>query len=434
MRRTLDLLLIAVGLLGTLATPLADDRTRAGCDADTRPAASDIWPGWRGGTAQGNASGPLPIHWSADQHIRWKTAIPGRGHSSPVVYGDRVYVTTADVTVGGVLLEHVSRLLTLGLVLVVASLVLRLVIDLCRPERATSGALAAGTFQMTVALALVVMACCGDELFDLARSPIRGWIVSIVFASLCLTLTAVSVHRDGVRWIIGLSAITLAVLALAAFPFQRYTFYRDFPSVRPQIAFATAALPMLVGVASVLGACSRTWLSGTRRIVMAGLVLASTVSAAFFLDHLLAFRDDGFTEAQYVSQVNSWLLVVPLAWTAAWLCRGRLHASLPVHVVLVAGSAISIAISVASAIEFFATHSPYLAYQHDRSLRSQHAGRRDADSRPAASASSSRSGDAVWRVHVFVTETADLGQPHMESDGCRLQCGPAPPWRARLRA
>lgn len=56
------------------------------------------WPSFRGPNASGVADGfPLPIEWNAGtgRNIRWKTAIPGLGHSSPVVWGSRLFVTTA---------------------------------------------------------------------------------------------------------------------------------------------------------------------------------------------------------------------------------------------------------------------------------------------------------------------------------------------------
>ena len=37
----------------------------------------------------------LPTDWAPDRNIAWKTAIPGRGHSSPIVWGTRVFLTTA---------------------------------------------------------------------------------------------------------------------------------------------------------------------------------------------------------------------------------------------------------------------------------------------------------------------------------------------------
>jgi outer membrane protein assembly factor BamB len=42
-----------------------------------------------------------PLHWSDTQNVKWKATIPGRGHSSPVVWGDKIFVTTAVPTVPG---------------------------------------------------------------------------------------------------------------------------------------------------------------------------------------------------------------------------------------------------------------------------------------------------------------------------------------------
>jgi outer membrane protein assembly factor BamB len=53
------------------------------------------WPWWRGPANDGMARGDAPLHWSDTEHIKWKAEIPGRGHSSPVIWGDRIFVTTA---------------------------------------------------------------------------------------------------------------------------------------------------------------------------------------------------------------------------------------------------------------------------------------------------------------------------------------------------
>jgi outer membrane protein assembly factor BamB len=53
------------------------------------------WPGWRGPHGDGTCDDKaLPLKWSATDNIAWKTPIPGKGHSSPIVWGDRVFVTT----------------------------------------------------------------------------------------------------------------------------------------------------------------------------------------------------------------------------------------------------------------------------------------------------------------------------------------------------
>lgn len=54
------------------------------------------WPQFRGPNAQGRSSETgLPLKWSATENVAWKAALPGRAWSSPIVWGDRVFVTTA---------------------------------------------------------------------------------------------------------------------------------------------------------------------------------------------------------------------------------------------------------------------------------------------------------------------------------------------------
>lgn len=56
------------------------------------------WPWWRGPNRNGvaNPDQTPPTEWSATQNVVWKTPVPGRGHSSPTVSGDHVYLATAD--------------------------------------------------------------------------------------------------------------------------------------------------------------------------------------------------------------------------------------------------------------------------------------------------------------------------------------------------
>ncbi len=54
------------------------------------------WNQWRGPLATGTApDADPPTRWDADTNVKWKTAIPGRGTSTPIVWGDRVFVLTA---------------------------------------------------------------------------------------------------------------------------------------------------------------------------------------------------------------------------------------------------------------------------------------------------------------------------------------------------
>ncbi|MEM7199047.1 MAG: PQQ-binding-like beta-propeller repeat protein [Planctomycetota bacterium] len=54
------------------------------------------WSAWRGPTGNGVAAASQPpVEWSEEKNVRWKVAVPGLGSSSPIVWKDRIYVTTA---------------------------------------------------------------------------------------------------------------------------------------------------------------------------------------------------------------------------------------------------------------------------------------------------------------------------------------------------
>lgn len=79
----------ALSVLGAVALPAT-----FGLAAQAARGADD-WPQWRGPNADGVADGEnLPIHWSRTRNVHWSVKLPGWGTSSPVVYEDRVFVTS----------------------------------------------------------------------------------------------------------------------------------------------------------------------------------------------------------------------------------------------------------------------------------------------------------------------------------------------------
>jgi outer membrane protein assembly factor BamB len=53
------------------------------------------WPCWRGPQGNGISDEPsAPLKWSPSRNIAWRTEIPGKGRSSPIVSGDRIFLTT----------------------------------------------------------------------------------------------------------------------------------------------------------------------------------------------------------------------------------------------------------------------------------------------------------------------------------------------------
>ncbi len=57
---------------------------------------AENWPCWRGPRGDGSSlETSVPVRWSNTDNVFWKTPIPGKGHSSPIVWGDRIFLTTA---------------------------------------------------------------------------------------------------------------------------------------------------------------------------------------------------------------------------------------------------------------------------------------------------------------------------------------------------
>ncbi|MBI5218334.1 MAG: PQQ-binding-like beta-propeller repeat protein [Bacteroidia bacterium] len=79
-------------------------------------ASDDTWLGWRGLDKQGvKQSSAIPVTWSSDKNVLWKTAIPGSGHSSPVVSENNVIVSTAYHAKKNKILNEVTKYLITGL-------------------------------------------------------------------------------------------------------------------------------------------------------------------------------------------------------------------------------------------------------------------------------------------------------------------------------
>jgi len=61
------------------------------------PASAENWPMWRGPRRDGTSlEKDIPTQWSGTRNVAWKTAIPGKGHASPIVWNDRVFIVTAE--------------------------------------------------------------------------------------------------------------------------------------------------------------------------------------------------------------------------------------------------------------------------------------------------------------------------------------------------
>src|SRR5262245_24987058 len=89
-RATLALVSMALGL--SMTSPAPEDVRMVEVTGE----GAKYWSRWRGPSGQGDVpAGQYTDRWSASDRVQWKVAVPGRGNSSPIVWGDRIFLTAA---------------------------------------------------------------------------------------------------------------------------------------------------------------------------------------------------------------------------------------------------------------------------------------------------------------------------------------------------
>ena len=92
-------ILVVTGLVLPLASLACSEEPRKDTDAEPITVAATDWPWWRGPNRNGiaDAKQKPPLKWSETENVLWKSPVPGRGHGSPTVVGDQVFLATADL-------------------------------------------------------------------------------------------------------------------------------------------------------------------------------------------------------------------------------------------------------------------------------------------------------------------------------------------------
>lgn len=100
MRQQLAFYWFTVALFSGCGKPVEEIRVDTGSISPATSSISatiDDWPVWRGLAGDNRANGQLPpVKWSATKNLLWQAEVPGSGHASPIVFGERVFVATAD--------------------------------------------------------------------------------------------------------------------------------------------------------------------------------------------------------------------------------------------------------------------------------------------------------------------------------------------------
>lgn len=181
---------------------------------------ADEWLGFRGLSKQGRSEFPAPLYWSKVSNISWKAEIPGLGYSSPVVYGERVFLTTAHVVEGALMLgTKRARAFTTLLIMITGAFLIS-TFSTCGRGALKRSLLFSATFSVLVILIV------HENWLAPSQSSIRAWFHLSLTGSLSLVLAGLQVPGSSKRWgFIHLALISIAASALLWAPRRAFIAY-----------------------------------------------------------------------------------------------------------------------------------------------------------------------------------------------------------------
>jgi outer membrane protein assembly factor BamB len=218
------------------------------------PVFAQDWPGFHGFERQGVSFGSS-IEWSNAMDVSWKTQVPGFGFSSPVVHGDKIYLTTAYETATRSntrkTLTYSSVLLAWGLFVIVSGLALRTAGNQAgEGVRFLTGARAFSLMFMSLLVLGVVTF--GEGLFILNYSFLRSWKLATLMALAGFTialLLLMSRVRATVAYILVSGCLSLMAYSLM----PRKELFWNFAISGGITATAVVLAPVIFGLAVGLG-------------------------------------------------------------------------------------------------------------------------------------------------------------------------------------
>ncbi len=306
------------------------------------------WPGWRGLEREGRAEpGNYPTHWSPDKNVRWKTPIPGRGHSSPIVVGDKVFLTTAYFTGRGEGLKRAAGIAVLAATGILTLLAVPLALR--SPPSGTPPAI--GQTASAICLCFVLGALASSSLAVLSHYAqgemnterrMELWLVSAASLSLCLMIAAPQPRsRRWMRLATGTMALAFAAFILLGRPDPLYFDLVTEGRYSGEL-FTAMAFPVAVAIALLLGALLE-WKRAALGHTGGGAAEHPTTVGPTLLGKLLALLGPGicfgFRLAFGIAAFVGALLLPPGGWdpAAQWFIMGICLAIWPLGRILCLG-------------------------------------------------------------------------------------------------
>ena len=208
------------------------------------------WLGFHGLEYQGVAPQAAgAVKWTSQIQTNWQVAVPGSGFSSPVVLGDRVYLTTAYETDRGSTARKITTVVSYVLAWMLLILALFSGIRNSTPQTPKS-TLVVTALLITAAFFMVGMSAFGKGLFGLENSILRSWKIGLITSFVSLSAAWLLSPPTRIAALLFAAAATLlSVFAYACIP-NRQTFL-DFSSSGGIIDTTAVLGPAIVG----WGAC-----------------------------------------------------------------------------------------------------------------------------------------------------------------------------------
>lgn len=213
-------------------------------------AAAQDWPGFHGLEHQGVAPWRTSTLNSSNKFtVKWNTAIPGLGFSSPVVDGDKIFLTTAYETNKGAALRLAMARANVAFALALLTLVgMFMISTLAHGWPLTWRYLAVARVWALVGILLLVLAIImfGPKALNLEGSVHRSWKVAAVSAvlSACLMLL-LAADKSVVRWLFASVSTLLSILAYWHIP--RRELFLNFSNSDGVISTSIVILPAFLG-------------------------------------------------------------------------------------------------------------------------------------------------------------------------------------------
>lgn len=213
------------------------------------------WSGFRGLARDGRSDATdAPLTWSPSQNLAWRTAIRGRGHSSPIVTEDAVYVTTSYPRAEVSSARKAASYSVLALAVLAGLFGLRSAVRSLhaypgRRERVLQHLRFLLFHQFLIGTLITVVV--GRRLLNPGGGELRDWTVSILVALSCLILISLAASiRSRQQIVAGL--LSLALVAWAWFSLPDRGLFFALHSSRGVIATGMPLLPALVAAAILL--------------------------------------------------------------------------------------------------------------------------------------------------------------------------------------